>query len=148
MKTGYTTTILHSDLVERAQPRPHIGGVVMSRTSAGHQFIEREDVRLPSAVAGGRSAGAFGRVASWKLVETLTLRPSLAGPRPAGGVRSSTATSVTGCDGLRDGQRAAVGVFGGAINRSKRLLTSGNITVGPVGLEPTTYGLKVRSSNH
>ena len=28
-----------------------------------------------------------------------------------------------------------------------RALTCRN-TVGPVGLEPTTYGLKVRSSNH
>lgn len=29
-----------------------------------------------------------------------------------------------------------------------RDLTCDNDAVGPVGLEPTTYGLKVRSSNH
>lgn len=34
------------------------------------------------------------------------------------------------------------------IDRPKQPFTSGNFTVGPVGLEPTTYGLKVRSSNH
>ncbi len=36
----------------------------------------------------------------------------------------------------------------GPIDRVTPALTSENITVGPVGLEPTTYGLKVRSSNH
>jgi hypothetical protein len=36
----------------------------------------------------------------------------------------------------------------GCINRVNQALTSENFTVGPVGLEPTTYGLKVRSSNH
>ena len=31
---------------------------------------------------------------------------------------------------------------------TKHRLTCDDLKVGPVGLEPTTYGLKVRSSNH